>query len=158
AAGTFYDFGSELFPALMREREPVLGIVHEGYWNDIGTHEELRRGTFAVLAGELDGRQQLSDTVGEPAQVGVLIHDTAEVDDSVVLTAPCVIGPRARVGAGARIARSIVLPGGVVPAGALLAGATYGTVEGLAAWSASLADTAAHDAPTCAATSGNASS
>jgi len=130
----------------MSEREPVLGLVHEGYWNDIGTHEELRRGTFAVLAGELD-QQQLADTVGEPAQVGVLIHDSAEVDPSAVLTAPCVVGPRARVGAGARIARSIVLPGAVVPAGALLAGATYGSVEGLAAWSASLGDTAAHDAP-----------
>src|SRR5262249_273382 len=58
-AGTFYDFGDDLFPRLVAEAEQtgtprLLGVRVDGYWNDVGGLEAFRDGNLALLDGRLD--------------------------------------------------------------------------------------------------------
>ena len=44
-----YDFGKDLFPALLREGRPVSGHVADGYWRDIGDLVEYRLAHLDLL-------------------------------------------------------------------------------------------------------------
>ncbi|HTD34112.1 MAG TPA: nucleotidyltransferase family protein, partial [Candidatus Elarobacter sp.] len=53
-ANTFYDFGKQVFPELLRDGLPFYGMKLEGaYWRDIGTPDEYRRATEDVLYGRV---------------------------------------------------------------------------------------------------------
>ena len=48
-----YDFAKDLFPALLREGQPLLGAALEGYWRDIGTPLDYYRCCADALEGKL---------------------------------------------------------------------------------------------------------
>jgi len=103
------DFGRELFPALVREGLPVYGYVMEGYWCDIGDV----RAYLQAHADALEGRIRLEGLFPRPGRVVQL--PGAAVDRGAVLEGPCLIGPNARVLAGAYVG-----PGSVVGPGCLV--------------------------------------
>ncbi|MBC9786535.1 nucleotidyltransferase family protein [Heliobacterium chlorum] len=39
----FYDFSKQLFPRLLEEKLPLLGVNAKGYWKDIGTIEQYKQ-------------------------------------------------------------------------------------------------------------------
>lgn len=135
-ADTFYDFGSELIPAMVDSGQMVLGWVHPGYWNDIGGLEAFRDGNFALLDGRLDLLGERSDDAWPD---DVLVHPTANVASDAVLQGPVIVGADVTICSGAQITRSVILPGATVPEGVLLAAATYGSAQGLEHWSDSWA-------------------
>jgi NDP-sugar pyrophosphorylase family protein len=116
-AGEFYDFGDNLLPELVGEGAQVLGVVHDGVWNDIGGLDAYRESNLYLAA-----------------EAGLIVHGAATVHPSAELTAPVVIGAGATVGANARIASSVILPGAAVPEGAVLAAAVFGSTDGLLEW------------------------
>ena len=102
-----YDFGRELFPALLKAGLPVYSYVMDGYWCDVGD-------ISAYLHAHIDameGRIHLS-VPGCPG--GVCRMPGARVDRSAILEGPCFIGEGAVVGAGARIGAYTVLGAGSV--------------------------------------------
>ena len=111
--GRAFDFGHDLFPALVRRGLPVYGYVTQGYWCDVGDV----RAYLAVHQDALEGRVRLEGLVprsGRAAQ-----FPGASVDRSAVLEGPCVIGPNARVLAGAYVGPySVIGPDCVVGEGA----------------------------------------
>jgi len=132
----FVDWAQDVFPTLLANDVPF--HIHETreYWNDIGSLNELRQGTFDALRGELRLRvegveREPGVTVAEglrlpedlemqaPAWIGRDVH----IGPRVRLTGPVVIGDGARVGAGAQLRESILLPGARVPEEAILIGA-----------------------------------
>jgi mannose-1-phosphate guanylyltransferase len=136
---SFADWAQDVFPALLENDVPF--HVHEvrDYWNDVGSLGELRQGTFDALAGELR-----LDVEGEEVRPGVLVagdsrlpHD-AEIDGGawigrdvqigagVRLLGPLVVGDGARIGDGAMLRASILLPGTHVAAGSILIDAIAG--------------------------------
>jgi NDP-sugar pyrophosphorylase family protein len=131
-AGEFYDFGSDLFPRMVAAGDRVLGVELPGFWDDVGSLEELLAGTFAVLDGRVSDLPN-----GEVADGGILIHPDAKVDSTVMLHAPCVIGPGATVGAGAALSSAVVLPGAIIEPGTMVAAGIVGAPEGLKAWAES---------------------
>jgi mannose-1-phosphate guanylyltransferase/phosphomannomutase len=139
ARGEYYDFGPQLFPRLMAEGGHINAVRITGYWNDVGTHAELRDANFAAIDGRCGPGVDADD--GMLAD-GVLVHPSADVGGDVELVGPCVVGPGAVIGAGSRITRSLVLPHAQLPAGSLLADATFGSAEGLAAWAREVAGVA----------------
>src|SRR5262249_38433343 len=53
-AGTFIDFGKNVFPSLQQANEAFYGLLMPGaYWCDIGTFPEYRRASSDVLAGRV---------------------------------------------------------------------------------------------------------
>jgi mannose-1-phosphate guanylyltransferase/mannose-1-phosphate guanylyltransferase/phosphomannomutase len=124
----FADWAQDVFPALLENDVPF--HIHEidEYWNDVGSLDELRAGTFDALEGEL----KLGLGPGDPPE-GVEVIDgpvwvgeECEFGEGVRLMGPVVIGDRCRVGGGASIRNSIVFPGGEVPPGEILIGAIQG--------------------------------
>jgi len=131
----FADFAQDVFPTLLKAKAEFYVHPVGGYWNDIGSLAELRRGTFDLLAGRVAGelgaaRREDGLLVGEGAELGdglivegeALICAGARVGAGTRLTGPVVIGPRATVGEGASLRETVVLPGATVSPGAILVG------------------------------------
>ena len=95
--GRSYDFGHDLFPALVRAEQPVYGYVMQGYWCDIGDV----RAYLAAHVDAMDGRIHLDGIFPRPGRVVQM--PGAMVDRSAVLEGPCLIGPNAQVHAGAYV-------------------------------------------------------
>lgn len=128
-----YDFGRELFPALVKDGLPVYGYVMNDYWCDIGDTAAYLKAHYDAL----DGRIKLLG-VGKPGMI--FKHPDALIDRGCILEAPCWIGEGAHIydgahvgaysviGAGARVCaratvkRSILYPGACADEGTQLRG------------------------------------
>jgi mannose-1-phosphate guanylyltransferase len=119
-AGTFYDFGRGVFPALLASGAEFYGMRLGGaYWRDIGTPAEYRLATADVLAGRV--RLRGARATGVPAGVrlgndvriegDVRLGNAVEVGRRVRIVGPTVIGDNVCIGDEAVIERSIVWDG-----------------------------------------------
>lgn len=92
-------FEREVFPGLLDAGARMLGVVHEGYWADLGTPARLREAHAAVIAGRCRwplGAQMVLDG-------GIARHEDAVVDDAAGLAGPVTVSGRARVENAARL-------------------------------------------------------
>ncbi len=135
----FADWAQDVFPALLENDVPF--HIHEvrEYWNDVGSLSELRAGTFDALRGELH-----LDIQGTEVSPGVIVagdsslrEDTeidgaawigrdVEIGAGVRLMGPLVVGEGARIGEGAMVRESILLPGTEIAAGSIVIDAIVG--------------------------------
>jgi mannose-1-phosphate guanylyltransferase len=124
-AGTFYDFGKQVFPELLRDGLPFYGMQLQGaYWRDVGTPDEYRRATEDVLTGRV--RINGARATGVPADVvvpddariegAVRVGEGAEIGRGARITGPSVIGDGVRIGEGAVLERAIVWSGSTIGA------------------------------------------
>jgi mannose-1-phosphate guanylyltransferase len=136
----FVDWANDVFPALLAGDVPF--HIHEigEYWNDVGSLQELKEGTFDAMRGEL--RVELR---GEEVADGVRICEGTELTDATLieppvwigrdvrigagvrLQGPLAIGDGATIGAGAALKDAVVLPGTEVAAQSILIGAIAGS-------------------------------
>ena len=104
-AAEFYDFGTMVLPELLRDDLAFHTHAARGYWNDVGSLPEYRRGSFDALAGvvsvERTSRElQPGVWMGARTLLGrgveirppVLIGDECTVDEGAVLEGPVVLG------------------------------------------------------------------
>ncbi len=120
-AGTFWDFGKNVFPELQRAGAAFYGLEMPGaYWCDIGTPAEYRRATNDVvegrvrLPGALTGRGIASDAlVGDGVRIigAVRIGHSVRLGDGVQIFGPSVIGDNVNLEPGVRVERSILWDG-----------------------------------------------
>ncbi len=124
----FADWAQDVFPALLDADVPFHVHEIEDYWNDVGSLEELRQGTFDAL----EGRMRIEVSKGEPPEgVEVIegkawIGDGVEIGSDVRLMGSVVIGDGCTIGDGAALRDSIVFPGTDVAPGEILIGAIHG--------------------------------
>lgn len=104
-----YDFGRQLFPALVEEGGAVYAWEHANYWNDVGSIEEYRRGTVDAL----EGRVRV-DIEGEEVQPRVWTGPGTSIDRSALITPPVCIGKNCRISRNARVLGPSVLGDGTV--------------------------------------------
>jgi NDP-sugar pyrophosphorylase family protein len=122
-ADTFYDFGKQVFPALLEAGAGFFGMKFGNtYWRDIGTPSEYRLATDDVLAGRvtLPGTR----TTGVPAETklgtdvqisgDVRVGDNVTIGNGARITGPTVIGNNVAVGDGAVLDHSIVWDGSTI--------------------------------------------
>jgi mannose-1-phosphate guanylyltransferase len=135
----FVDWANDVFPALLANDVPFHVHAIDEYWNDVGSLQELKEGTFDAMRGAL--RVELH---GEEVADGVRICDGTELTDATLIEPPVWIGRDVRIGAGVRLQGplaigdgavigenaalkdSVVLPGSEVAADAILIGAIAG--------------------------------
>jgi mannose-1-phosphate guanylyltransferase len=142
-AGTFYDFGKQVFPELLRDGLPFYGMHLEGaYWRDVGTPDEYRRATDDVLTGRVSIAGARATGVPASARVArdahiegpVRVGEGAEIAAGARVVGPSVVGDRVRIGAGALLERAIVWNGSAIGAGAVvrdtIVGERYAVGEG----------------------------
>jgi mannose-1-phosphate guanylyltransferase len=126
-ADTFYDFGKQVFPELLRDGLPFYAMNLEGaYWRDIGTPDEYRRATDDLLCGRVQIRGARATGIPASARVAsdatiegpVRVGEGAEIASGARITGPTVIGDGVRVGANATLDHAIVWNGSTIGAGA----------------------------------------
>jgi NDP-sugar pyrophosphorylase family protein len=144
-AGTFYDFGKQVFPGLQSDAAPFYGFEASGtYWADIGTPGEYRRASYDVVSGKFTIPGTRANGVDPTAVLGegvrtdgpAWIGARARVGDGVTIVGPSVIGDDVVVEPNARIERSILWEGATAGAGSILCntivGKNYRVAPGLA--------------------------
>lgn len=133
------DWARDVFPALLANDVPF--HIHEldEYWNDVGSLDELRQGTFDALQGALHLAVE-----GERVEEGLILGDGSDLDGVALveppvwvgrdvkigpharLQGPLVIGDGARIGESALLRGSIIFPGTTIADEAILIGAIAG--------------------------------
>jgi mannose-1-phosphate guanylyltransferase/mannose-1-phosphate guanylyltransferase/phosphomannomutase len=135
----FADWAQDVFPALLAADVPFYIHEIEQYWNDVGSLDELRQGTFDALEGRLH-----IEVEGDELDAGLVVGDGSDIDgvllaeppvwigrdvsvgSDVRLQGPVVLGDGVRIGKGAAMRDSVVLPGTEIPPGAIVIGAIAG--------------------------------
>jgi mannose-1-phosphate guanylyltransferase len=105
----FVDWANDVFPALLEHDVPFHVHAIDEYWNDVGSLQELKEGTFDAMRGEL--RVELR---GEEVAEGVRICDGTELTDATLIEPPVWIGRNVRIGAGVRLQGPLAIGDGAV--------------------------------------------
>ena len=124
-----HDFGKDIIPALIDGGKSVFAYKFEGYWKDVGTIDSLWEANMDLLSP--DNALDLSDPTWKIYTEDVTSlpqYFGAEANVSnAYITQGCVIEGEVRnsvlftnskVGAGAKVIDSVLMPGAVVEAGA----------------------------------------
>lgn len=140
-AGTLYDFGKQVFPALQEDGEAFYGYKAEAYWCDIGTLSEYRRVTDDLLCKrfslpETDAEWQAPDarvSVDANFSGPVWIGSRARIGPRAFVVGPTVIGEGVLIASGARVERSIIWADAIVGDGAAVRDSIVGAAYRVAA-------------------------
>jgi mannose-1-phosphate guanylyltransferase len=128
-SGTFYDFGKQVFPELLRDGLPFYAMRLQGaYWRDIGTPDEYRRATDDLLYGRVRIAGARVTGIAPTATVAhgarlqgpIRVGEGAEIASGACVVGPAVIGDRVKVGVSATLERTIVWNDATIGAGASL--------------------------------------
>jgi NDP-sugar pyrophosphorylase family protein len=135
----FDDFGSRVFPDLLRAGVPFHAEQVTGFWSDVGNLDEFIRGNVCALTGHVQ-----VEMPGEEVRPGVWVEGDPEIHGSARVEPPVIIGRDCRVEAGAiiqgpavvgdgsvveegcHVERGVVLPRSLVPAGSVFVGGVLG--------------------------------
>ncbi|MDP3509948.1 MAG: sugar phosphate nucleotidyltransferase [Candidatus Melainabacteria bacterium] len=107
--GREQDFSNDLFPLLLLRNEPMYGYVADGYWCDIGNLAVYRQAHKDVLDGLVNVEIDLPQI-----QPGVWVGQGTQIDSSVKLEAPVMIGKNCRIGRETEISPHTTLGDNVV--------------------------------------------
>lgn len=103
----FYDFGRDLFPAMLRDGADLYATVANGYWCDIGSIPSLLSATRDLL----DGKHTGFTPPEIPDLPGIHLHPPVLLGKGVSLAAGCVIGPYTVLGDGCTVEDAVELSG-----------------------------------------------
>jgi mannose-1-phosphate guanylyltransferase/phosphomannomutase len=107
--GRKFDFSQDLFPLLLKEKQPLFGAVLEGYWCDIGDLKAYAQAHQDVLTGKVK--------VNIPAvekTPGVWVGRDVAIDESVQIQGPVLIGNRCSISGDVTLGQYTVLGDGCV--------------------------------------------
>ena len=94
---TSVDWAQDVFPRMLRRKEPLFGIVAAGYWCDIGSIQSYMQANWDALEGHvrchIPGRREGNVWIGEGVEFGI----------GVQLEGPAFIGDEVKLKAGAFI-------------------------------------------------------
>jgi len=102
-----FDFSKDLFPLLLKKKEPLLGIALPGYWCDVGNLTQYLEAHQDVLTGKV--------RVSVPAQEvspGIWAGESVDIHPQARLKGPVIIGDGSYIGKDAVIEPYTVIGNG----------------------------------------------
>ncbi len=116
-----FDFSKDLFPALLKKPDALMGYVADGYWRDIGNLSEYHEAHMDALHGlvhiEMPGESQDSARIEEGCHVGGVrfrgnnaVARGTKMEQGAIVT-NSVIGAGCQIESGAIIENSILWDG-----------------------------------------------
>ena len=128
-ADSSHDFGKDIIPALLAEGKGVFAYKFEGYWKDVGTIDSLWEANMDLL--NPDNALDLSDPTWKiytedvtslPQYIGAnAIISNAYITQGCIIEGEVrnsVLFTNSKVGEGAKVIDSVLMPGAVVEDGA----------------------------------------
>ncbi len=96
--GQKFDFSKDLFPLLLKEKQPLFGVSLSGYWCDIGNLQQYVQAHQDCLTGKV------AVTIpGTEVVPGIWVGDNSVIHPDASMKGPALIGDNCRVGSGALI-------------------------------------------------------
>lgn len=111
-AGRVVSVERETFPDLLDRGKRVVGYFEDCYWIDVGTPESLRRASCDLVLGVTTSPAYVAAPSSRLLGREVVVAPTADISGGAAL------GDQVRVGAGAHVESSVVMPGAEIGAGA----------------------------------------
>ncbi|MGI4790952.1 MAG: sugar phosphate nucleotidyltransferase [Janthinobacterium lividum] len=111
------DFGRDIFPALLAQKQPLYGTLLGGYLQDTGTPEAYRQANFDLLAGRVGVRFE------DPR---LWIAPSAQIGSGVSFVRQNIVSADVKIGDGATITGSILLPKAQIASHAAICDAIVG--------------------------------
>ena len=105
--GQKFDFSKDLFPILLKEKQPLFGVSLSGYWCDIGNLQQYVQAHQDCLTGKV-----AVNIPGTEVAPGIWLGDNSVLHSEVMIKGPALIGDNCRVGSGAVIDAYSVLGDG----------------------------------------------
>lgn len=125
-AKTFYDFGQQLFPALVKSDAPFYGVPIADYWCDVGNLATYRQANEDILDGKV--RAAMGGNLHDSEDGGlVLIDEGVRMEPNVRFSGNVVIGRGCRLEANVSVKNSVIWPGTIIEKGAVLQQAIVGS-------------------------------
>ena len=114
--GRFFDFGRDVFPLLLQQKEAFYGCLTANYWCDVGNLEQYRQAHYDFLENRVSLKVSMQEVrrfvwLGADVQV----DPSAEIGYPVAIGSGTVIGPDARI-----LENTVVGEGCVVESGAVV--------------------------------------
>lgn len=103
-AGRKFDFSQDLFPLLMKDKQPLYGYITEEYWCDIGNSDTYLTAHYDMLGGQVRFPMP-----GRYASEGIWVGAHTIIEPGAVLEGPCFIGEYARIQKGAYVGPESVI-------------------------------------------------
>ena len=135
-----YGFGRQLFPSLVQQGLPVLGVrIDQSYWSDVGTIYQYRQSNFDALSGlvRLDlpgvrgawGHIEEGSTVADDVEGDgiLLVGKNSCLGSGVKITGRVLIGDNCLVQEGAQLHDTIIWSDSSVGPGASLSNCVVGS-------------------------------
>jgi mannose-1-phosphate guanylyltransferase len=135
-----YGFGRQLFPSLVQQGLPVLGVaIDDYYWSDVGTIGQYRQANFDALKGnvkvEVAGRPHDHGLVEENASIAtdaklegmIYLGRNSKVEANVVIKGAVLIGDDCVIESGAELEDTIVWSGTRIGRGSKLTNCVLGS-------------------------------
>ena len=126
-----HDFGKDIIPTMLNDNKTLYAYKFKGYWKDVGTIDSLWEANMDLLSSknELDlGDPSWKIYTEDVTALPQYISAEADVKDAYI-TQGCVVQGEVKhsvlftgvkIGAGARIIDSVLMPGAVVEEGAVV--------------------------------------
>lgn len=126
-----HDFGKDIIPCMLADNRKLCAYKFQGYWKDVGTIDSLWEANMDLLdkdnaldLNDSNWKIYTEDTTELPHYVGVNAsiknayitqgcHIEGEIRNSVLFTS-------AKVGLGAKVIDSVLMPGAVIEDGAVV--------------------------------------
>jgi mannose-1-phosphate guanylyltransferase/phosphomannomutase len=114
------DWAQDVFPAMLRRRDPLYGVVAAGYWCDVGTIQSYLQANWDALEGrvrcQIRGRRQGNVWTGEGIEFGIdvriegpaFIGDECEIKAGAFLNGPVVIDKHCVIDDNAKLSNSVL--------------------------------------------------
>ncbi len=132
-AGENFDFSQDLFPLMLKNKDPLYGYAAKGYWRDIGNTDSYREAHHDIFKGRVNLRidEEKQDFVGKDLRIGadvtledpsglsgtVVIGDNSQIRGEVQIK-DSVIGRNCTIEDGVRLSRAVLWDNAYVKKGA----------------------------------------
>ncbi|MGC1513321.1 MAG: sugar phosphate nucleotidyltransferase [Acidimicrobiales bacterium] len=103
------DFSTDVFPVLLEQQQALYGFVCDGYWEDVGAIDAYARAHRDLLDGKVD-----IEIPGFQVEKGIWLGEGVEIDPSVKIVGPAIVGDYTRIEPGARLGAYTVLGSNVM--------------------------------------------
>ena len=117
---TDVDFSKNLFPKLLKEGKPLYGYIADGYWKDIGNHDEYRFAHYDIL----DEKVKIN-VLGSKKKINgktVILGKNSTIEDGVIVDDNVIIGDNTTIKKGAKIGKSVIGSNVTIEENALILG------------------------------------
>ena len=114
------DFSKNLFPQLLKEGKGLFGYIADGYWKDIGNHEEYRLAHYDILDKKIK-----INVLGDKKEINgktVIIGKNSVIEDGVIVDNNVIVGDNTIIKKGAKIGKSVIGSNVVIEEKALVLG------------------------------------